>query len=280
VVWAKFLMLRFESYYGNEFYCPLSLVRVYGRTMMQDLRQPPSSSSPSSSVASATQSTANTADSAPVGATGGNAITTTSPPIATVCHPTAAADPKLIAVPPAVLTYSWTELVPTAVVFEDFMKLPPQLDPVIPLQSQESATTPTETTTIAPPAATTLLAPIEATQPASETIAIIDQITANNVTTATLDSNQTMTTTTTPQPPVQQPAHNEDGEQHVDDPTENVFKSIITRVSRLEDNWQLHNQRLQESLHQLETIYRQRFDKFFTAFNQSSYYHLEQLVSH
>ncbi|KFZ15918.1 hypothetical protein V502_05344 [Pseudogymnoascus sp. VKM F-4520 (FW-2644)] len=36
-VWARYLRIEFLSQYGNEFYCPLSLLRVHGRTMIQDV---------------------------------------------------------------------------------------------------------------------------------------------------------------------------------------------------------------------------------------------------
>ncbi|OBT48216.1 hypothetical protein VE00_00932 [Pseudogymnoascus sp. WSF 3629] len=36
-VWARYLRIEFLSQYGNEFYCPISLLRVHGRTMIQDV---------------------------------------------------------------------------------------------------------------------------------------------------------------------------------------------------------------------------------------------------
>lgn len=36
-VWARYLRIEFLSQYGSEFYCPISLVRVHGRTMIQDI---------------------------------------------------------------------------------------------------------------------------------------------------------------------------------------------------------------------------------------------------
>ncbi|KAI3647899.1 hypothetical protein MP228_008120 [Amoeboaphelidium protococcarum] len=38
VMWAKYVKLQFVSHYGSEHYCPLTLVKVYGSTMMEDLR--------------------------------------------------------------------------------------------------------------------------------------------------------------------------------------------------------------------------------------------------
>lgn len=39
LIWARYVKIDFLSFYGNEFYCPLSLVRVYGKTMMEDYKQ-------------------------------------------------------------------------------------------------------------------------------------------------------------------------------------------------------------------------------------------------
>ncbi|KAH3675447.1 hypothetical protein WICMUC_002736 [Wickerhamomyces mucosus] len=39
MIWAKFLRLEILEHYGNEYYCPLSLLRVHGRTMMQEYKQ-------------------------------------------------------------------------------------------------------------------------------------------------------------------------------------------------------------------------------------------------
>jgi len=36
-IWARYLRVEFLSHYGSEFYCPVSLLRVHGRTMMQDI---------------------------------------------------------------------------------------------------------------------------------------------------------------------------------------------------------------------------------------------------
>ena len=37
VMWARYLRIDFLSHYGNEYYCPVSLLRIYGSTMMEDL---------------------------------------------------------------------------------------------------------------------------------------------------------------------------------------------------------------------------------------------------
>ena len=38
LIWAKYIRIEFLTHYGNEFYCPLSLLRVHGTTMMEDYR--------------------------------------------------------------------------------------------------------------------------------------------------------------------------------------------------------------------------------------------------
>ncbi|OLL25044.1 hypothetical protein NEOLI_000150 [Neolecta irregularis DAH-3] len=37
-IWAKFLRIEFISQYGTEFFCPISLLRVHGTTMMEEYR--------------------------------------------------------------------------------------------------------------------------------------------------------------------------------------------------------------------------------------------------
>ncbi|BFZ53065.1 hypothetical protein PYCC9005_000088 [Savitreella phatthalungensis] len=39
LIWARYLTVELLSHYGNEFYCPLSLVRVFGKTMMEEYKQ-------------------------------------------------------------------------------------------------------------------------------------------------------------------------------------------------------------------------------------------------
>jgi hypothetical protein len=39
MVWAKYFRVEILEHYGNEYYCPLSIVRVHGRTMMQEYKQ-------------------------------------------------------------------------------------------------------------------------------------------------------------------------------------------------------------------------------------------------
>lgn len=38
LIWAKYVRIEFLTHYGNEFYCPVSLVRVHGTTMLEDYR--------------------------------------------------------------------------------------------------------------------------------------------------------------------------------------------------------------------------------------------------
>lgn len=39
MVWAKFLKIEILDHYGNEFYCPISLVKVYGKTMIEEFKE-------------------------------------------------------------------------------------------------------------------------------------------------------------------------------------------------------------------------------------------------
>jgi hypothetical protein len=36
--WARYLRIDFLSHYGNEYYCPVSLLRVHGKTMLEDFK--------------------------------------------------------------------------------------------------------------------------------------------------------------------------------------------------------------------------------------------------
>ena len=38
LIWTKYVRIEFMTHYGNEFYCPVSLVRVHGTTMLEDYR--------------------------------------------------------------------------------------------------------------------------------------------------------------------------------------------------------------------------------------------------
>jgi hypothetical protein len=38
-IWARYLRIEFLTHYGNEYYCPLSLIRVHGTTMMEQFRR-------------------------------------------------------------------------------------------------------------------------------------------------------------------------------------------------------------------------------------------------
>lgn len=37
-IWARYLRIEFLSHYGSEYYCPVSLLRVHGTTMLEDYR--------------------------------------------------------------------------------------------------------------------------------------------------------------------------------------------------------------------------------------------------
>ncbi|KAL9623286.1 MAG: hypothetical protein Q9160_002393 [Pyrenula sp. 1 TL-2023] len=39
IIWARYLRIEFLTHYGNEFYCPISLVRVHGTTMLEDYKR-------------------------------------------------------------------------------------------------------------------------------------------------------------------------------------------------------------------------------------------------
>jgi hypothetical protein len=38
LIWARYVRIEFLSHYGNEFYCPLTLLRVHGTTMMEEYK--------------------------------------------------------------------------------------------------------------------------------------------------------------------------------------------------------------------------------------------------
>lgn len=39
MIWAKYLKIEILDHYGNEFYCPISLVKAYGKTMIEDFKE-------------------------------------------------------------------------------------------------------------------------------------------------------------------------------------------------------------------------------------------------
>ncbi|CAK9435689.1 uncharacterized protein LODBEIA_P04160 [Lodderomyces beijingensis] len=39
LIWARFLRVDILSHYGNEFYCPISLIRVHGKTMIDEFKE-------------------------------------------------------------------------------------------------------------------------------------------------------------------------------------------------------------------------------------------------
>ncbi|KAJ6110084.1 hypothetical protein N7486_002319 [Penicillium sp. IBT 16267x] len=38
LIWARYLRIEFVTHYGHEFYCPVSLIRVHGTTMMEEYK--------------------------------------------------------------------------------------------------------------------------------------------------------------------------------------------------------------------------------------------------
>jgi hypothetical protein len=38
LIWARYLRIEFLTHYGNEYYCPVSILRVHGKTMIDDYR--------------------------------------------------------------------------------------------------------------------------------------------------------------------------------------------------------------------------------------------------
>ncbi|RAL10039.1 Sad1/UNC domain protein [Aspergillus homomorphus CBS 101889] len=38
LIWARYLKIEFLTHYGNEFFCPLSLIRVHGTTMLEEYK--------------------------------------------------------------------------------------------------------------------------------------------------------------------------------------------------------------------------------------------------
>jgi hypothetical protein len=38
LIWARYLRIEFLTHYGHEFYCPVSLIRVHGTTMMEEYK--------------------------------------------------------------------------------------------------------------------------------------------------------------------------------------------------------------------------------------------------
>lgn len=38
VIWARYVRIEFLTHYGSEYYCPVSLVRVHGKTMMEEYK--------------------------------------------------------------------------------------------------------------------------------------------------------------------------------------------------------------------------------------------------
>lgn len=55
LIWTRYLRIDMLSFYGNEFYCPLSLVRIFGKTMMEELKQEEADSNNARAIATATE---------------------------------------------------------------------------------------------------------------------------------------------------------------------------------------------------------------------------------
>lgn len=39
IMWARYVRIEFLTHYGNEFYCPVSLVRIHGKTMIEEWKK-------------------------------------------------------------------------------------------------------------------------------------------------------------------------------------------------------------------------------------------------
>lgn len=39
LIWARYIRFEQVSHYGNEYYCPINVFRVYGKTMMEDVKE-------------------------------------------------------------------------------------------------------------------------------------------------------------------------------------------------------------------------------------------------
>ncbi|KAJ6155582.1 hypothetical protein N7470_006148 [Penicillium chermesinum] len=50
LIWARYLRIEFLTHYGTEFYCPLSLIRVHGTTMLEEYKHDESASQADSEI--------------------------------------------------------------------------------------------------------------------------------------------------------------------------------------------------------------------------------------
>ena len=39
VIWSRYLRIEFVSHYGHEFYCPLSVIKIFGKSMIEDFKE-------------------------------------------------------------------------------------------------------------------------------------------------------------------------------------------------------------------------------------------------
>lgn len=39
IIWARYVKIEILTHYGNEYYCPMSIVRVHGKTMMEEFKE-------------------------------------------------------------------------------------------------------------------------------------------------------------------------------------------------------------------------------------------------
>lgn len=46
LIWARYLRIEFLTHYGHEFYCPVSLIRIHGTTMMEEYKHDESHGQP------------------------------------------------------------------------------------------------------------------------------------------------------------------------------------------------------------------------------------------
>ncbi|PGG96479.1 hypothetical protein AJ79_09569 [Helicocarpus griseus UAMH5409] len=51
LIWARYVKIEFLSHYGNEFYCPVSLIRIHGTTMLEEYKNDGEASRPDEDVA-------------------------------------------------------------------------------------------------------------------------------------------------------------------------------------------------------------------------------------
>ncbi|KAJ5099778.1 hypothetical protein N7532_006779 [Penicillium argentinense] len=50
LIWARYLRIEFLTHYGHEFYCPVSLIRIHGTTMMEEYKHDESHGLPEAEI--------------------------------------------------------------------------------------------------------------------------------------------------------------------------------------------------------------------------------------